>query len=307
MFKKYFGSITPSQQLILLIIITLSSWIILSIVGTLIGTLIFDVQIFENPSELLNDIPFLKYFQAIQSIGLFIIPPILFSWLYQNNISSWLLMNKQITFWHVIFAVSIVLISQPLISSLGVFNNEIDFPNYLKEMSNWMRQKENEAQKMTEIFLNSTTSLQIIINVVIIAILPAIGEEFLFRGALQRILNNLFKNKHIAVFISAILFSAMHIQFFGFLPRFLLGIIFGYLVTYGGNIWLAVIGHFTNNFTAFILYQNYLKKTDTVSPLDLGQDYPDPFWIFASSAGILLILWWFIRKAKNNKISYPHS
>jgi membrane protease YdiL (CAAX protease family) len=86
-----------------------------------------------------------------------------------------------------------------------------------------------------------------ILNVFMIAVLPAIGEELIFRGVFQKILCSLFKSGHLAVWATAFIFSALHLQFFGFIPRFILGLIFGYLFLWSGTLWLPVISHFVNN------------------------------------------------------------
>ena len=95
--------------------------------------------------------------------------------------------------------------------------------------------------------MNSISSL--LINMVMIGVIPAIGEEFLFRGALQKIFSEWTKNKHLGIWISAILFSAMHLQFYGFIPRMLLGALFGYTLLWTGSLWIPIFGHFVNNGT----------------------------------------------------------
>ncbi|TLX73890.1 CPBP family intramembrane metalloprotease [Labilibacter sediminis] len=302
MLTPFFNNIRPSQQLILLIIITLSSWILFSLIGTVLGALLFDINIFSDPSEILSNTPFLKYFQTIQSIGLFIFPPFLFTWLTQSNTNKWLLIKQQSSFWYILIAIAVVFISQPAISYLGIFNNGIVFPEYLESLGEWMRNKETEALHMTEIFLHSSTRIQTVVNVIIIAVLPAIGEELLFRGALQRIFFNLFKNTHLAIIITAVLFSAMHIQFFGFLPRLVLGLIFGYLVVYSGNIWMGIAAHFTNNFMAYVLYQQFVNNPESINPLDLDQGQPDLMIALLSTIGVvaLLILLKHLTKNKTN-------
>ncbi len=92
-----------------------------------------------------------------------------------------------------------------------------------------------------------------LVNLLMIAILPAIGEEFFFRGILQRLFSEWFKNIHVAIFITAFIFSAIHFQFFGFFPRFLLGLYLGYLFYWSGNLWIPIVVHFINNALVVIL------------------------------------------------------
>ena len=106
---------------------------------------------------------------------------------------------------------------------------------------------EAEAARITEAMLQMDTSNQFIATLVAVAVLPAICEEWLFRGTLQPIIAKWSGNIHVGVWISAILFSAIHFQFFGFIPRMLLGAGFGYMVVASGSLWPAVLGHFVNN------------------------------------------------------------
>jgi hypothetical protein len=103
-----------------------------------------------------------------------------------------------------------------------------------------------------------------------IGIIPAVGEELLFRGIIQRVLIQWTRNKHLGVWIAAILFSALHFQFYGFVPRALLGVMFGYMLIISGNLWLPVIAHFINNTVAVIAYYMYDIGTIEVDPDTLG-------------------------------------
>ncbi len=306
--KQFFNNISASQQLLLLVILTLSSWFLFSIVGTLVAILFWGSEAFTNTIALLNNPSFLKYFQVIQSIGLFIVPPILFRILTRGYFFSSTKfstrLNKPYTVIIILLVILIVIAAQPFISFLGVFNNGIVLPDFMANIEAWMREKELQAQIATELFLTTSNWTQSLLNVVIIAILPAIGEELMFRGALQSILKSIFKNPHIAIFVTAAIFSAIHIQFFGFLPRFLLGVIFGYLMVFGKNIWLPILAHFINNFMAFLMYQSYAaNNTDNINPLEAGPEYPDLIWVCLSILGTAGLLWLIKRIINKNWIS----
>jgi membrane protease YdiL (CAAX protease family) len=103
------------------------------------------------------------------------------------------------------------------------------------------------------------------LNIMIIAVLPAISEELIFRGVFQKIFQNIFRSGHLAVWFTSFLFSAIHLQFYGFLPRFILGLIFGYLFLWSRNLWFPVIAHFINN--AVPAAGTYLKGWKAVNSL----------------------------------------
>ena len=116
-----------------------------------------------------------------------------------------------------------------------------------------------------EAFLATTSNIGFLINVLMIAFLPALAEEILFRGALAGLLKDWTKNVHIAVLVSSLVFAAIHLQFYGFLPRFLLGMVLGYLFFWSGSIWLPVVAHFTNNFLSvfieFLFRKGYIHTS----------------------------------------------
>jgi len=135
----------------------------------------------------------------------------------------------------------------------------------------------------------------LIYNLLLMALLPALSEETLFRGTLQQMMykgtssistsnNSPNTKQHVAVWVSAILFSAIHFQFYGFVPRMLLGVLFGYLLLWSGSLWLPILAHFTNNAMAVILYNIYYMQGKNVDEIDaLGTG--DTLWL-----GILSII-----------------
>ncbi len=133
-----------------------------------------------------------------------------------------------------------------------------------------MIEKEESATELIDILITSENFLAMIFNLFMIAVIPAIGEELIFRGVLQKILSDLFKSGHLAVWSTALLFSAIHFQFFGFIPRFILGLVFGYLFLWGGTLWLPVISHFINNSIPVIgAYILGWEKMNTPSDISL--------------------------------------
>jgi membrane protease YdiL (CAAX protease family) len=152
-----------------------------------------------------------------------------------------------------IIAAIVILTAVPLINFLAEINQQMKFPAYLSNIELWMKKSENEAMQLTNVFLNVSTINGLLINLFMIAVIPAIGEEFLFRGIIQPLFQQWSKNIHIAVILSAFLFSAIHFQFYGFIPRFMMGIILGYVFVWSGSLWVPIIVHFVNNSAAVIV------------------------------------------------------
>jgi hypothetical protein len=169
--------------------------------------------------------------------------------------------------------------SLPFINWMVSMNETMKLPGFLHGIEEWMKITEQEAAKLTEAFMDMPALGGFMFNMVMIGLLPSIGEEFLFRGVLQRLLREWLGSIHLAVFISAFLFSAMHMQFYGFFPRMMLGIMFGYLFYWSGSLWVPVFAHFINNGSAVIF--SYLGQHGVLSG-----DYED----FGATENISLIL-----------------
>lgn len=202
----------------------------------------------DNPESL----RILKYFQVVQSIGIFIIPPFILGWLFHGNISEYLCLDKSVNFTSVLLVLVLSFAASPFINFIGELNANMHFPEWMSGIENWMRNAEDQAEEITKAFLKVETPGGLLFNIFMIAVLPAIGEELLFRGVIQKILTDWTKNIHWGIWISAILFSALHLQFYGFIPRMLLGVAFGYLLVWSGSVWLPIVAHFINNAVAVI-------------------------------------------------------
>jgi membrane protease YdiL (CAAX protease family) len=235
------------------------------IIGIFIAIPLFNLDFLEIISRL-SDITntentrLLKYFQIVQSIGLFIIPPFILAYAFDKKSVNYLQINKNPLVLASLVSFITIIISIPIINFLVEINSHLKLPEALANIESWMVDKENIAEKLTKEFLTTTNLKGFFINLFIIAILPAIGEELLFRGVLQRLLIDFFRSKHIGVIIGAIIFSAFHLQFFGFLPRMILGLYLGYILLWSKNLWVPIIVHFTNNASAVIYYYYKTNK-----------------------------------------------
>ncbi|MEY3342546.1 MAG: hypothetical protein RL090_230 [Bacteroidota bacterium] len=180
-----------------------------------------------------------------------------------------------------------VLMSLPLINLLVLLNEQMQLPGFLEPVEQWMMDSEKQLKVLTEAMLNMASWSDLAVNLFIIAVVPAVAEELLFRGLLQKLFLELTKNKHWAIWISAILFSAIHMQFYGFIPRMLLGAMFGYLFVWTGNIWIPILAHFLNN--GFAVLASYLFPSGKENVFDentIGQSASD-WWLLLLSAGLV--------------------
>jgi membrane protease YdiL (CAAX protease family) len=248
----------------------------------------------------LSTISFLKYMQFVNQLGLFIFPPLLFVFLIHRKVLDYLGLRVSINYKQLFYSILLIFISVPIISWLGMINEKLILPEFLSGLENWMKEKELEAMKLTFVFLDVKTIGGVVVNIFLISIIPAIGEELLFRGVLIRLFKRWSGKTHLAVILSAILFSALHVQFYGFLPRFVLGLILGYTFVWSGSLWLPIVLHFLNNVSVVILYYSTNSKDILTGDQDLFISSDNILGIIVSliiSVGLL----YFIYKNRNKE------
>jgi len=244
-----------------------------------------------------------KYFQIVSQLGIFIIPTILFAFLDGRNIGKYLKLNAKPAFITMLFASIAIIAASPLINFIGEINQQMKLPEFMSGIEQWIRDSEDKAKILTDNFLNVTTSGGLILNLVMIAVLPAIGEEFLFRGVLQKLFNRWTKNIHLAVILAAFVFSAIHFQFYGFLPRFLMGIMLGYIFVWSGTLWAPILVHFVNNASAVIIsYLSNIKIIDnSIETIGTGESASSPVLISLFLTAILLYLIYYFEKKRKER------
>ena len=254
-----FRTMKPFAQLMFALFVMVASVFVFMVVGMIAALPFYGAAGLMNSmsgSSLNSEegINMLKYFQVIQSIGLFVAPPFVMGWLYHGNISEYLKIDRLTKVQSFLLATICLVLVIPFINFLGAINSQMSFPESLSGLENWMKTMEDAAKVMIEKFMKVDNLGGLMFNVFMIAVLPALGEELMFRGVIQRIFSNWTKNHHWGIWITAFLFSAMHMQFYGFLPRMALGAMFGYLLVWTGTMWVPILAHFVNNLMGVLGY-----------------------------------------------------
>lgn len=265
--EPVFSKISPGGQVLLLIALVLAGTIFSIVAAYGISMLVWGKEfVTQAASGQIISLGFLRTFQIINQIGIFIFPPIAFAWLISERPLNFLGISKPRA-GQMILAIIAVLSIAPVINVLVQWNEGLTLPHMFRGIENWMRNTEENAARLTENFLNAGNPADLALNLLMIGILPALGEELLFRPAFIGVLKKMFRNVHWPVMISAIVFSAFHLQFFGFFPRLVLGILMGYLYVWSGSLWVPALAHFVNNSVVVVvswLFQNqYVEKNLT--------------------------------------------
>src|SRR5690554_212218 len=152
-----------------------------------------------------------------------------------------------------IFALLVFMVSYFFASFLAQLNKGMILPESMKNIEEMMRSMEDAALETTDMLLSGKSLGSLIMNLVVVAGFAAISEELFFRGALQQFIYEKLKNDHVSIWLTALVFSLVHFQLYGFLPRLFLGAILGYLFNYTQNLWAPILFHFLNNATVIIL------------------------------------------------------
>ena len=234
---------------------------LLLIFGAFIGLVVLMGALMVLAPEWSNSIEGLLFIQGFQTIVLFGVTALVGVWFIERvNPFNQMSLNRGLSLKPGLVAFFFAVAALPLISMLAEWNKGMELPSFLASVEEIMRQMEESALAMTEKFLNTSSFGMMIVNLFVMALLPAVCEEMMFRGWLQRVLSNRL-NYHVAIWVSAFIFSAIHFQFYGFVPRMIIGAALGYLYCYTGSLWASIIAHFTNNaaavITAFLAYNGY--------------------------------------------------
>lgn len=270
---------------------------LLLIFGAFIGLVVLMGALSILAPEWSNSTGGLLFMQGVQTIVLFGVTALVGVWLTEReNPFNQMSLNRGLSFKQALISFFFAVAALPLIAMLAEWNKGMEFPSFLASVEEMMHQMEESAKVLTERFLNTSSVGMMFTNLFVMAFLPAMCEEMLFRGWLQRILVARV-NYHVAIWVVAFVFSAIHFQFYGFIPRMLIGAALGYLYCYTGSLWAPIIAHFTNNAAAvvfaFLTYNGY-----TSIDFDLiGTG--DTWYLSVASVGVCVALMFRLQKREN--------
>jgi membrane protease YdiL (CAAX protease family) len=219
--------------------------------------------------------------------------PVFFAYVVGRDPRDYLKTNFHFHWGLLLIVLFVALLSLPTMEFLSNINEKMKLPAGLKGLEDWMKTSEKEARDITDLMLNVKTVWGLLFDLLLIGLVTAIVEEFMFRGVMQTIFFRWTKSIHLAVWITAILFSAFHMEFYGFLPRLLLGALFGYFVAWSGSIWPAVWAHFLNNGVDVVVTYLSQHKLININPED---EHVFNYWGYAISVIILLLLMLIFRR-----------
>ena len=261
-----------------------------SFIGIVFSSIIFPIEIDILLEENKNN---LKISQLIASVFIFIVPCILFSY-FSNKVSFNVFGFKSVLKrQNILLILFMIIFIQPFVVFCMQLNTSFlnSVSEYIPVIYNQMELMEDKAAELTTFFLSMNSIWELLFNLFLIALIPSIGEELFFRGVIQKKLGNILKSTHFAVILTAFIFSAIHLQFFGFLPRFVLGIVLGYLFFYSRNLWTSILAHFINNAMGVLLMYSPFSENLNTDITNLDNTEVSFFQAFFSVSVVLLFFY----------------
>lgn len=198
---------------------------------------------------------------VLQSVLVFITPALAVAMLSTRFPASLLSVDRLPSLKFTLTAIFTLVVSIPLMNIIIEWNQNLTFPESMSGIVQTFKDLEAKSEDSINIMTSGNSTGILIVNIMIVGIFAGLGEELFFRGGLMRLLGGVKSiGTHKAIWISAIIFSALHLQFFGFVPRMLLGVFFGYLLAWSGSLWLPILMHIINN--SIIVTFEWINQTN---------------------------------------------
>jgi len=294
------------MQLIVFLLVAVGVFIIGNLVGIAIASGMYGMATMDNLQHMKLSAPHvIDAMWVIQVVGTtfpVMLAPVFFALVIVRQPQQYLKISHPFPWQLLVLIFCLMFISAPVSEYLSNINEKMVLPDFLKGLQQWMKDKEDQTRDLELLMFKMDSVWAMLKNLVLVGLLTAIAEEFMFRGVIQTIFTQWTKNYHVAIWITAIIFSAIHVQFFGFLPRLMLGVLFGYFVAWSGSIWTSVWAHFINNGTVIVMMYLYDRHKTKINP-----DDPHMFnWIgYVISLLIVLFLLYIYRGLATTKKPLP--
>lgn len=234
-----------------------------------------------------------RVLQMAFTLAIFLIPSLVFAYLSDSRPMRYIGLRKPIPSSFFLIGIIIIIVAFPMVVWLSEVNHNMHLPGVFGQSEKILRDAEEAGNNRLKALLEMHSIGDLIRMLFLFAVLPAVSEEFFFRGVLQRLFIQITKRPWIGIIMIAIIFSALHGMFLGFIPRMVLGIILGALCWFSGSLWPGIIAHFIHNGLQIVLA--YFDPS-------LAEKDPDfAVWmIAASSIGAGLLVWWMTKISQSS-------
>ncbi|MEG0011352.1 MAG: CPBP family intramembrane glutamic endopeptidase [Muribaculaceae bacterium] len=268
-----------------------SLFVLFLILTAIISSLIASIIPMENTT-------FVKVTMMVQDILVFVVPAAITAVFITATPISFLRLNKKPTWQAIVGVLIIFIVATPVLNVIVSWNESVTLPESMKGVEQWARESEQMAKMLTDSLLKDMSIIDFSVLILLVGVLTGFSEELFFRGLLQRIFLSRPMNAHLAIWLAAFIFSALHFQFFGFVPRLLLGAFFGYLLMWTGSLWVPIIAHMINNSGVVIVQYLTQHKIIAVDVDTIGTTSDSLIIAIASAIITICAVYYFFKNTK---------
>jgi membrane protease YdiL (CAAX protease family) len=289
-------------DILILIGLLLLSAIVFSLLGALLSSALFHIPLSDilnllgNTSDASN-IGFLKFYNAFATFGAWVVSAFLFTKVRSYKVNSlWKFQMPKVRFiWLLlpVLFISAVVVSAYLLN----LNERLPIPDSIRSFFN----SANSA-KMLENMLQMNTNLDLFVNIICIALFPALFEEIFFRGTLQPLFSGFFKNRHVGIWLCSLTFALVHLNIDQIMPMMFLALVLGYLFYYTKSIYTNILIHFLNNSLAIFAY--YYQNNSGIAKQVVEDKFAPNMLSFFLFLGIIVSIFIFI--IQQHKLNHKH-
>lgn len=277
----------PVFLFLMMVVMMIAGSLVSAVIGLLLAGIFTSIplsDVFSGGTEWMENVDAMRWIQGVNNTGTFLVPGLLMAHLTSPDGLHWTGARKRSSSAQGFIAVVMIIASTPLISwSVEIMESipRNDFLVYLDRL-------QQSSMDAIENFLAMDGMMDLFLNTLVMALIPALSEEFLFRGYLQPLIRKATGKLHLSVWLTAFGFAILHGQFNNLLAILLLGAVLGYLRAYSKSIWLPVLAHFTNNaITLFIAY-SFAQSGMDISELE-NIDYGAMKYPFIAFSTLMVI------------------
>ncbi len=277
---------------------------VFQLLGVFMATLFYDVSMAEllqsNGTPDKNVIAAIKLLQIVGAMGTFVFSSLLISFFYTGSWVGYFQFGREVDWKSAVLLMLVMVIALPFVNFLTDINQRFEIP--FEGMEQYFRQMEERTEELMMTLVKADHIGVLLVNLFMIALIPAVGEELVFRGLIQRHLTDLFRNVHVAIVVASVIFSLVHFQIYSFLPRFFLGLILGYAFYFGKSIWYPIIAHLVNNTLGVLFYYFYMKELAGDSLEEIGTREMMPASAFLSLAVIVAMMYVWVKLVRSKEL-----
>lgn len=290
---------TSHANLLYYLLVVIFAGLIASyIIGASFCQLVYGISFFSSSQQVFDPnntqlIGAMKAMQFFNAIGTFFLPPVLFLHFRGKSFRDYLQINEKLQLNKLLIVTLVALLIIPLANFMGALNELIPLPEFL----NFLKQAEEQTMRITEQFLVMPHLSDLFLMLLLMGLVAGIGEELLFRGIIQNLFKNWSGSTHLAVWLTALLFSVIHLQYHAVLPRFVLGALIGYVYVYSGNLKYSMLLHLVYN--SVLVIMTYLIQHGVLSASWEFIGVGNMLLVFVAS---LFVLWLIISLVRSVKL-----